>query len=328
MRVAVDAMGGDYAPREVVRGALRCLEKISDLDVLLVGPPDALQKELGGRVRRLEIIPANEQIGMGEHPVEAIRKKPDSSLCRAVGLVKEARADAFVSAGNTGAAVAAATLAWGHLPGVRRAGIACPMPHSRGVSVVIDAGANVSPKPIHLVQYAVMASLFCRHVYGIDRPRVGLLNVGEEDEKGNELIREVAEQLRQSELNFIGNVEGHHIHAGRADVIVCDGFLGNVVLKACEGVFEMFLRTLGISLNDHMEELRCQGPLGQRLVDLIRIADFSSYGGAMLLGLNGVCLISHGRSLAPAFENAIRVAHQYAQGQINQKIVSAMEKLS
>ncbi|MGE5279902.1 MAG: phosphate acyltransferase PlsX, partial [Deltaproteobacteria bacterium] len=240
VRVAVDAMGGDHAPDVVITGVLEAVKRF-DVAVLLVGREEEIRRRLAEHSydpQRVTVVHASEAIQMDESPAAAIRRKKDSSICVGIQCVKEGRADAFFSAGNTGAVVCGATLRLGLLETIERPGIAIVMPNRTGVSLIIDAGANIDPKPIHLLQYAIMGSAYFESILGKTRPRVGLLNVGEEEAKGTDFVRETYQLIEQSPVNFIGNVEGKHIFSGQCDVIVTDGFVGNVTLKVAEGIAE------------------------------------------------------------------------------------------
>ncbi len=308
MRVAVDAMGGDYAPGEVVAGALAAAEELGHT-VILVGQEEAIKKHVRySRRRRVEIVHAPEVVAMHEAPAGAVRRKKQSSIVRAVSLVKEGLADAAVSAGHTGATMAAALLVLGRVGNIDRPAIASVIPNATGRTVLLDVGANVDCKPHNLVQFAVMGAVYAEKVLGVPRPRVGLLSVGGEDCKGNELTLATLPLLRQAGLNFVGNVEGHDVFAGTADVVVCDGFVGNVVLKASEGL----IKTLESLLGEEVGK-RVTARLGVALAwtavrGLRRRLDYAEYGGAPLLGVNGVVIVAHGRSRARAIKNAVRAA--------------------
>jgi glycerol-3-phosphate acyltransferase PlsX len=322
VRLAIDAMGGDYAPREVVRGAVAARDALTEDEIILVGDEAAVRRELraaGAPLDRLSVVHASQQVSMAELPVEAIRRKPDSSMRRAVELLREDEADAVVSAGNTGAFVAAAHMIVKRLPGIRRPGISVVFPTFYGPVVLIDVGANVDSRPVHLLQYGLMASLYARTVIGIQKPRVGILSIGEESEKGNELAREARELMARSRLNFCGNAEGRDIFNGRFDVVVCDGFVGNIVLKCVEALAGSMFQTI-------MHEVRAMEPevkakLGPVLAELQRRHDSEEYGGAPLLGIDGVVIICHGNSKARGITNAFRVAAAFARRQVNRMIV-------
>lgn len=338
MRIAIDGMGGDHAPREVVLGTLQAARKGPDLTLYLVGDRARLEAELAAEQdvpANLHIEHAGQVIEMSDHPVEAMRRKPDSSMQRAVDLVKAQRADAVISAGNTGAAVAASMFTLGLLEGVKRAGIAVTLPGEKGVCTLCDAGANIYCKPVHLLQYAAMASVYAQMLLGIATPRVGLMNVGEEDEKGTELHRQALALLQKSALNFRGNVEGRDLFSGACDVVICDGFVGNVILKATEGCAESLVRMVVGELEKAAAAAGGGAGGGGAVATLVRGAlgrvrdriDYSEYGGAPLLGVNGVSIIAHGRSKAKAIANAIRVAADLARQQMSQRIADAIAKL-
>lgn len=328
-RIAVDAMGGDHAPAEIVRGTLDAVAADATLQVLLVGDTERVRPFLpGGRTpERVTLVHAADVVEMHESPVEALRRKPDNSIAKAMGLVVAKKADAFVSAGNTGGAVAAATFLLPRLANCRRAGIAVPMPTRRGHCVVMDVGANVQCKPIHLVQYAVMASEYARTVMGVAEPRVGVLSVGGEEGKGNPLVKDVFAALKaHSGVRFVGNIEGQQIFAGDADVVVCEGFVGNVILKAAEGLSEAFLHLLLAELDQVLGG--GSEAAGRVLADLRKRTDYSAYGGAPLIGHEGAVFISHGRSKARAICNAVLAADSYVDHQVNARITTALAALA
>ena len=325
MRLAIDAMGGDFAPREIVRGALAARDALPEDEIILVGDSAAIRRELqeaGAAPDRLTIVHASQRVGMADLPVEAVRKKPDSSMRRATELMAQGKADAVISAGNTGAFVAAAHMVVKRLPGIRRPGISVVFPTFYGPVVLIDVGANVDSRPIHLLQYALMASLYARKVIGIKSPRVGILNIGEESEKGNTLALESRRLIEKAPLRFCGNAEGRDIFNGRFDVIVCDGFVGNIVLKCVEALVSNMFQVI-------MEEFKtldpkAAAPLGPVLKELRRRHDAEEYGGAPLLGVDGIVIICHGNSSARAITNALRAAATYARQQVNRTIIEAV----
>jgi glycerol-3-phosphate acyltransferase PlsX len=328
MRVALDAMGGDHAPGPIVAGAVQAVADNPGLHVTLVGDTAAIEPAVAaahGQVgNQLEIFHCTQVVTMEDSPVDALRKKPDNSISRTWQLLAERRVDAIVSAGNTGAMVAGGLRLRRFLKGVRRPGIATVMPTLRGPSVLIDVGANVAPKPQHLFAYGVMGGIFAKHILGREKPTVGLMNVGTEDSKGNELAKETHALFNASSLKdrFIGNVEGRDIHRGACDVVVTEGFLGNVVLKVCEGLFDFVMRMVHHEL---MHSLNVEKPKAhQALSDLIHRHDYAAYGGAPLLGIDGICIICHGSSGDRAIKNALHVAAQYAQTNLNQKIVEEL----
>lgn len=322
-------MGGDHAPREIVLGVLEAVERDPKLEVLLVGQEARVREHLPGGEppARVTLIDAPEVVEMHDSPVESLRKKPNNSIARGIGLVVAERADAFVSAGNTGGCVAAATFLLPRLPHCRRAGIAVPMPTRTGHCVVMDVGANIQCKPIHLVQYAVMAAAYAKDVIGIRNPRVAVLSVGGEEGKGSPLVKDVFAALKAHPgVDFIGNVEGQHLFSGDADVIVCDGFVGNVILKAAEGMGEAFLHIL---VADLQQVLGPQSEQAQKvLADFRRRTDYAAYGGAPLIGYEGAVFISHGRSKARAMKNAVLAAGSYVDHHVNAHITEALAALA
>jgi phosphate acyltransferase len=321
--IAVDAMGGDNAPRPEVEGSVLAARE-HDVRVLLVGQPNAIRTELAKHDTanlRVEIIPASEVITMQDHPAQAFRRKKDSSMHVAARLVREAKADGMVTAGNTGAAMTVAKFLLGTLESVDRMALAAPFPNAKGgVSVLLDVGANVDSRPEHLVQFAVMGEIYYRATFGSKKPRVGLLSVGEEEIKGNELTRAVYEKLKKLPVHFVGNVEGGDLFSGKVDVIVCDGFVGNIALKICEGlaveIFGLLKKSIKSSLSSQVGYLFSRNAYK----GLKQTIDYTEYGGAPLLGLRGVSVIAHGRSNANALKNAIRVAAGLARARMNEKI--------
>ena len=330
MRIAVDAMGGDFAPKEIVRGAVEAAKKY-DCEIVLVGDEEQIRAELHGEdpaALRISIVHASEVIGMNEHPAEAVRSKKDSSVVVATRLVKDGSCDAVFSAGSTGAAVAAAQLILHRIRGVGRPSIATPMPTPDGVTLMLDSGANVDSKPEHLVQSGVMGSLYAQYVFGIEHPRVGLLNIGEEETKGNEQVKETYQLLKvEPNIHFCGNAEGRDVPKGNFDVVICDGFVGNVVLKFAEGLAKTILGLI-------QEEIRGAGlmaKLGALLLmpTLRRLGkrlDVREYGGAPLLGVNGYCVIGHGSSDAKSVASAIGVTVDYVNGKVLDQIRDALAK--
>ncbi len=315
MRIAIDAMGGDYAPREIVRGAWEAYQE-SGQQIVLVGDRDILTnelKQLGDNCTGLEIVHADEVIAMDDAPAVAVRRKKNSSLVKAAELVRDGHASAMVSAGSTGATMAAALLRLGRIPGIARPAVASVMPTEDGVTLLLDVGANVDCKPKHLVQFAVMGSLYAHKILGIEVPLVGLLNVGEESTKGNELTQEAYLLLREAPIHFYGNVEGRDIYKGTVDVVVCDGFVGNVVLKTSEGLANVLMKMIGQAMRQSSLAkigatltLPSLKKLGKRL-------NYSEYGGAPLLGINGVVIVCHGSSKSLAIKNAVYRARESVQ---------------
>lgn len=312
MRVAVDAMGGDHAPRAVVEGAASA-SRDEGVRVTLVGPPDVLRAEIDrlpdGAALDLSVVAAAEAVGMAESPAASLRRKPDASIRVAAGLVARGDAGALFSAGNTGATVLAARGALGLLKGAERPALATPIPTMRGTAVLLDIGANADCRPRHLVTFAVMGSVYARIELGHERPRVGLLSIGEEDSKGNELTREAHRQLRDSPLPFVGNLEARDIYRGEAEVVVSDGFTGNIVLKVSESLVEMIDALL---LEARQRSGGEAGWHDDALEALRRRVDYSEYGGALLLGVAGPCVVGHGRSSVKAVRNAIVLASRVA----------------
>ena len=326
MRIGVDGMGGDYAPSVVVKGAIDAAKEYG-FQILIVGREDILRKEFAKHKnipKNIEIVHASEIIGMEELPVASVRKKKDSSLNVLVNLAKEKKVDAIFSAGNTGAMVCAATLGLRLLEGVERPGIAIIFPGLEGVSMIVDVGANIAPKASHLLQYAIMCDAYSRYILCKESPSVALLNVGEEETKGTEFIKEAHQLLSASKLNFVGNIEGRHIFDAKIDIIVCDGFIGNAVLKVSEGIAELLITLLKREINKNILRRIAGFFCLPVFAALKRDLDYSEYGGAPLLGVDGICLIGHGRSNAKAIKNAIRVSGEFAKQHLNQRIVEAI----
>jgi glycerol-3-phosphate acyltransferase PlsX len=328
MKIVVDAMGGDHAPEVVIEGAIAAVKEYIK-EVILVGDEErikALLKKSGYSGSKISVYPAQEVIEMSESAANSVRRKKNSSIVVGLNLVKEGKGDAFFSAGNTGAVVCAATLGLGLLPGVERPGIAIVTPTLKGVSLIIDVGANIDSKPTHLLQYGIMGSAYSESIFNKINPAVGLLNVGEEATKGTDLIKESYELLSKSKLNFVGNVEGKALFSGKCDIVVCDGFVGNVALKVTEGTAE----AIQTFLKRHLLRTNFLGKIGIMLlkntfINFKKELDYAEYGGAPLLGVNGVVIIGHGRSNARAIKNAIRVAGKEVERQVNQKIVEALK---
>ncbi len=329
MKIAVDAMGGDFAPEQIVFGAIRAAKKYH-CDIVLVGDEkkirDVLKHESGWENLGITIHHTTEVIEMDEHPAEAVRSKKDSSLVVATRLVKDGECDAVLSAGSTGAAVTAAQLILKRIRGIGRPTIATPIPTPKGATLLLDSGANVDSKPIHLVQSGMMGAIYAEYVFGTKNPKVGLLNIGEEETKGNEQAKETYALLKEMHtINFGGNAEGRDIPKGNFDVVICDGFVGNVVLKFAEGLAKTIMKLIKEAIKDGgilaklgalmlMPTLK---KLGKRL-------DASEYGGAPLLGVNGVCIISHGSSNAKSICSAIGVANDYVNGNVLDHIRDAL----
>ncbi len=314
-RIVVDAMGGDNAPGEIVAGALMALGGLG-VELTLVGQLDAIRAELQGtsEIPGLRFVEAREVIEMDEHPTDAIKAKPDASINVGLRLVKAGEADAFVTAGNTGAAMAAALLTLGRIRGIGRPALATVFPTGEDrVTMLLDVGANADCRPIHLVQFAYMGAAYMERMFQMPRPRVGLLSIGEEDSKGNQLTLEVNEALRKSRLNFIGNVEGKDLTKGTSDVAVMDGFTGNVVIKTAEGMAELMFGELRKAVELTPWNRAAGLILMSELRKVKRRLDYTEYGGAQLLGVDGVTVIGHGRSNARAVFSAIRAARDAVQ---------------
>lgn len=331
MKVAVDAMGSDYAPKEIVLGAVQAAKEYQ-CEIILVGDQIQIQQVLNTVENwenlNISIHHASETIEMDEHPGVAVRKKKNASVVLATRLVKEGVCDAVVSAGSTGAAAAAALFGLGRIKGVERPTIATPIPNLTGTTVLLDSGANVDSKPKHLVQSAVMGSIYAQYILGITSPRVGLLNIGEEETKGNEQALATYPLLKQLQtINFIGNVEGRDIPQGTVDVVVCDGFVGNVVLKFGEGLSRSIMQLVKESVKNSgiLTKLASLMVL-PALNGLKKKLDAAEYGGAPLLGVNGCFIICHGSSKAKAIKNAIRVAIEFTQNRVVEHIRENIEQ--
>jgi len=328
LRIALDAMGGELGPEEMVAGAIQAVKE-SDLDVILIGDENILNPVLQKHSlapSRLHVVHASQTVSMSESPFEAIRKKKDSSICRAFDHVKNDEADAVVSAGNSGATMASAIRSLGRLENISRPGIASIFPTLKKPLVIMDVGANVDCRPQHLFQFGVMGSAFSDNLFRIKRPSIGLLSIGEEGGKGNVLVKSAHELFRKSSLNFIGNVEGRDIFQGDVDVIVCDGFVGNVCLKVSEGLAEAIITMLRTEMSKSF-----MAKMGYLLAknafdNFSRRVDYAEYGGAPLLGVNGTGIVCHGRSNAKAIKNAIKVAAEMIRSKVNDHIVEILSE--
>lgn len=330
MRVAVDAMGGDHAPREIVAGAAWAARELG-VEVVLVGPMSRLHNELtglGAGTLPIRVVDAPEVIDMGEAPAMALRRKRRASIVVAVETLRRGETDAVVSAGNTGAAMAASLLTLGRIEGIDRPAIAAVLPTLRGRAILVDVGANVDCRPKHLLQFAVMGSVYASRVLGMVEPRVALMSNGTEETKGNELVIRAAELLRQSELNYIGNVEGRDFFDGVADVVVCDGFVGNLLLKFGEGLALGIFTLLREELSRGLLVRLGVALATPRLRALARRMDYTEHGGAPLLGVNGVCIITHGSSKAKAIRNSIALAAESVRASIVDTIRADIERLT
>ena len=329
MKIVVDAMGGDNAPNVVVEGAVRAAEEF-DCQIALIGIEERIKDELKkikSQPANIEIIHAPEVIQMNEPAALSIRKKRDSSIIRGIELIKNNKADAFFSAGNTGAVVCAATLGLGMLSGVERPGIAIIIPTLKeNPTLIIDVGANIDAKPVHLLQYAAMSEAYYRYIFHYPKPTVGLLNIGEEEAKGTDFVKETHQLLAGARLNFIGNVEGKDIFKGKAEIVICDGFVGNVALKVSEGVAEAFGELLRRELTNNLMANIGLFFVKNSLRRFKKKLDYSEYGGAPLLGVNGVVIIGHGRSSAKAIKNAIRAAVKEVESSVNESMAESVKQ--
>lgn len=331
MKIAVDAMGGDNAPAEIVRGAMDAAKKFS-CEIVLVGDElkitEILREDPAWQSLPISIKHTEEVIEMNEHPADAVRNKKNSSVVVATQMVKSGECDAVLSAGSTGAAVAAAQLILKRIHGIGRPAIATPIPTPEGVTLLLDSGANVDSKPEHLVQTGIMGALYAEHVLGKKNPSVGLLNIGEEETKGNEQVKETYQIFKNmTTINFAGNAEGRDITTGKFDVIVCDGFVGNVVLKFAEGLAATIFKLIKESISAGSVSSKLGALLLMpTLKELAKRMDASEYGGAPLLGVNGYCIISHGSSDAKAICNAIGVANGFVTGNVLDHIKAALEQ--
>lgn len=331
IRIAVDGMGGDYAPAVVVDGAVQAANEFFDIEIVLVGQTDRLKHELnrhkvlGGK---LVIQEAPEIVGMGDSPVAALKKKKNSSVGVCIELLKNREVQAVMTAGNTGAAVAASTLMLGLLPGIKRPGIAISTPTLRGISIAMDVGANLNPSANELFQYALMASIYAQEIFKKKNPTIGLLNIGEEESKGTEVLKEAYKILRDSPLNFLGNIEGRDFFTGKVDCIICDGFVGNVVLKMCESMLETGVELLSRELKKNPIAMLGAWLCKPALSAIKNETNYEEAGGAPLLGVDGTVIISHGISSAKAIRNAIRVGADMVSNQVNQRIVDQIAQIA
>jgi glycerol-3-phosphate acyltransferase PlsX len=329
MRIALDAMGGDYAPAVNIEGAIETVNDIEGIDIILVGDESSIKRELDSKKypsNRISIKHASQVVGMEESPAVAIRKKRDSSINRAIELVKNGEADGFVSAGHSGVVMATALLLLRTSPSVDRPAIATIMPTLKAPFVLIDAGANLHCKPENLFQFGLMGSAYCRTIFEKAKPKVALLSIGEEDTKGNELTKEAFKLLKKADINFTGNIDGKDIFTGIADVVVCDGFTGNVVLKTSEGLADAIVKILKREIAEQSVGRIGYLLMKSALISFKKKTDYDEYGGAPLLGINGTCIISHGRSTAKAIKNALRVAAEFSEKKVHEVIASEIEK--
>jgi glycerol-3-phosphate acyltransferase PlsX len=327
-RIALDAMGGDNAPGEIVQGAVLAAREYTDVEISLVGREEVLRDLLGSAVPpRITLVDAREVVDMTDNALAPLRRKRNSSIRVCANLVAEGKADVMVSAGHTGAAMTSAYKVLGTIEGVSRPALAAVLPNANGHTVLLDVGANVDSKPEYLREFAVMGHFYAQIIFGIAEPRVGLLSIGEEEGKGNELTKETFRVLKETGLNFMGNAEGRDVFNGNADVIVCDGFIGNVVLKASEALGEMVGKMLRAEVTSSTTRKVGALILKGAFDDIKKRMDYSEYGGAPLLGVNGGCIISHGRSNAKAIKNAIRVAREFSINHVDAKIRAKISDL-
>ena len=324
MRIAIDAMGGDDAPGEIIAGVLESMELLAEDDeLILVGP----EKEIGAllpskpsRSSMISVVNAPDIIAMDDVPIESLRRKPKSSIAMLAKLAKRDKADAVISAGNTGACVAAFQMRMRNLPGVNRPGIAVVFPTPEGPVTICDVGANIACKPIHLYQYGVMASVYSKHLLGIDNPRVGLMSIGSEDAKGNELVKKTRELMKSdSNMNFVGNIEGRDIFRGACEVVIAEGFVGNVILKLTEGLVDGLFKAIKHELME--EKIRLAMKFKPVMKRIYKKYDYNEYGGALLLGVNGTAIICHGSSQGRTIKSAILASKRFYTGKINDKII-------
>ena len=332
VRIAVDAMGGDRAPEVVVSGAVEAARwSRGRYEVVLVGDQTAIENELKRHLflkgLKYSIVHASQKVEMDEQPAMALRKKPDSSIAVMTKLHKEGAVDGILSAGNTGAIMGAALIILKPIEGIQRPAIGSFMPHESGVTFIIDVGTNLDCKPMQLLQFGIMGSILVNHLLGIERPKVGLLNIGEESSKGNETIQTAYQLLAKSSINFTGNVEGRDILRGSTDVIVCDGFVGNVMLKFGESIGRMVSLTLKRKISGNIFSSVGHFLMQPKIRSLLNIFDFQEYGGAPLLGVKGTCLIGHGRSTPRAIWSAINETYKMILGEVSRHIEEAMQKM-
>ncbi len=324
INIAVDAMGGDHAPETIILGAMSAV-KLLDIHITLVGDESVIRQYLTPN-DRISIVHASEKIDMDDSPLDAYKKKKDSSIHIGLGLVKDNHVNGFVSAGNTGAVMSCSLFILGRIQGVDRPALASLIPTKKGHALMLDMGSNVDSKPIHLEQYAMMGHYFSSQVLHVDSPKIGLINIGEEEEKGNQLTQQVFEALKSSSLNFIGNIEGKDLLYHKADVIVCDGFVGNTLLKFGEGLVEFILS----EIKTGVENASIFSKVGAVLLkpvfkSLKKKIDYEEYGGAPFLGINGVSVVAHGKSKEKAIVNAIRIAKESVETEMIQKISTAIQ---
>lgn len=337
MKIVVDSLGGDKNSIQVnIEGVLLALKENKDIEIVLVGPKEDIEREIlknkkrfdNEMIKKIEIVDAKEKITMEDQPSKILRTKENSSIAVGIKLLKENKADAFVSAGNSGAILAFSVTYVRKIENIDRPAIATVLPTIKRPCVIIDVGANVDCKPRQLLEFAYMGNVYCKNILNVENPRVALLSIGTEDKKGNQQVLETYSLLKNSKLNFIGNIEGRDIPFGVADVVVADGFVGNVVLKLSEGIAEMLLELIKLSLKKHPFAWFALPFVWNAIRDLRKKVDFAEYGGAPLLGLEKVCIICHGRSNSKAIKNAIKVARQMVEKNINFIISQYMREIA
>jgi glycerol-3-phosphate acyltransferase PlsX len=331
MRIAIDAMGGDKAPDAIIAGAIESIDYLDqDDEIILVGPEDVVQQHTPSARKtrgRIHIVDAPDVIEMDESPVDSLRKKPKSSISVLAKLAKTGDADAVISAGNTGACVAAFQMRMRNLPGVNRPGIAVVFPTFAGPVVVCDVGANVACKPINLYQYGLMARVYAKQILGVENPRVGMMSIGEEEAKGNEIVKKTRELIKtDTQMNYIGNIEGRDIFKGVCDVVICEGFVGNVILKLTEGLVDGLFKAIKQELMQ--EKLRLAMKFKPVMMRIYQKYDYNEYGGAPLLGVNGSAFICHGASESHTIRNAVKTAKQYHTLGVNNRIIESLSQTS
>lgn len=318
MKIAIDAMGGDYAPEEIVKGSISSLKE-RNLEIILLGEKKRIYEELkkyNFKNNNLSIINCKDTITAGEFPLSALRTKKESSILVGIDLLKTGEADAFISAGNSGAVMAAALLKLGCISKIRRPAIATVLPAIKGKVVILDVGANVDCKPEHLLQFAFIGSKYAKYLLNIKNPKIGLLNIGKEESKGNKFAQSAYKIMNNANINFIGNIEGKDVFEGIVDVVVCDGFTGNVLLKFSEGLAKMLLIEINEKVISQLPQNQEMDQIKQKFMELVKRTDYTEYGGLPLLGVNGLCFICHGRSKSKAITNAIINASKFVDSNI------------
>jgi glycerol-3-phosphate acyltransferase PlsX len=318
MKIAIDVMGGDYAPEEIVKGSISSLKE-RNLEIILLGEEKRIYEELkkyNFKNNNLSITNCKDTITAGEFPLSALRTKKESSILVGIDLLKTGEADAFISAGNSGAVMAAALLKLGCISKIHRPAIVTVLPAIKGKVVILDVGANVDCKPEHLLQFAFIGSKYAKYLLNIKDPKIGLLNIGEEESKGNKFAQSAYKIMNNANINFIGNIEGKDVFEGVVDVVVCDGFTGNVLLKFSEGLVKMLLMEINEKVISQLPQNQEMDQLKQKFMELVKRTDYTEYGGLPLLGVNGLCFICHGRSKSKAITNAIINASKFVDSNI------------